>query len=170
MAISMYQLAVPMFVHNLTNLIDILEKGASFSDAKKLDPSVLPNSRLAPDMYPLAFQVQSACDTAKGCVARLAGQEPAVFADTEKTLPELIERVRKTITYIQGFNAAQIDGVEDKAILFAPAPGYEFHFTGISYLQTFAVPNFYFHFTTAYAILRHNGVDIGKGAFLGKIQ
>jgi hypothetical protein len=166
----MYQLSAPVFAHNLTNLVDILEKAAGFAEAKKLDPSVLPNSRLAPDMYPLAFQVQSACDTAKGCVARLAGQEPPVFPDNEKTLPELIERVRKTITFIQGFNAVQIDGTEDKPILFAPAPGYEFKFTGISYLQTFAIPNFYFHFTTAYAILRHNGVEIGKGNYLGKIQ
>lgn len=170
MAISMYQLTVPLFVHTLTSLVGILEKGAGFSEAKKLDPSVLPNSRLAPDMYALTKQVQIISDTIKGAVARLAGVEVPVWEDNEKTLAELIARTQKTIDYVKTFTAAQIDGSESKTIELKFGGGFEMTFVGLSFLQGMILPNMYFHVSTAYNILRHNGVELGKGDLLGKVQ
>ena len=169
MAISMYQTSVATFIPMLGNLIAILEKGAAFAESRKLDPAVLPALRLFPDMLPLSRQIQIATDNAKGCAARLAGQQPPAFEDNEKTLPELIARLRKTIDYLNGFSAAQIDGSEDRDIALKVG-SHALQFKGEAYLLTFALPNFYFHVTTAYNILRHGGVDIGKGDFLGKIQ
>lgn len=169
MSISMYQLTVGHFVHTLNSLIVILEKGIAFAEVKKLDPSVLPNSRLAPDMFPLTRQVQIVSDNVKGCVARLAGIQPPVWEDNEKTLPELIARTRKTIDYVQSFKPGQIDGSEDKTIE-VKFPGYEFTFTGINFYQLMTLPNLHFHVSTAYNILRHNGVELAKGDLLGKIQ
>ncbi|HEY3700047.1 MAG TPA: DUF1993 domain-containing protein [Spongiibacteraceae bacterium] len=169
MSLSMYRVSVTNFIHILGNLKALLEKGIAFSDAKKIDATVLPGSRLFPDMMPLSKQVQIATDNAKGCAARLAGQQPPVFEDSEQTMAELIARVQRTIDYLNTLNPAQIDGSEEKDILLKLGT-YEAKFTGQSYLLTFALPNFYFHVTTAYNLLRHNGVEIGKRDFLGSIQ
>lgn len=169
MPISMYQTSVATFTSMLGNLAAILEKGAEYGAARKLDPTVLPGSRLFPDMRPLTSQIQIATDNAKGCAARLAGQQPPAFEDNEQTMPDLIARLRKTIDYLNTFSAAQIDGSEEKDITLKIG-SYEMKFKGQHYLLAFALPNFYFHITTAYNILRHNGVEIGKQDFLGKIQ
>lgn len=168
MSISMYQLSVPIFSPLLANLKALLEKAATFSENKKIDPTVLAASRLFPDMLPLSKQVQIATDHAKGATARLAGVEPPVFEDNEKTLAELIARVQKTIDYVNTFQAAQIDGSEEREIVLKMGPR-ELKFIGHIYLQKFAIPNFYFHVTTGYNILRHNGVEIGKSDFLGQL-
>jgi hypothetical protein len=169
MTISLYQASIPNFIRGLINLNALLEKGAAYAEAKKFDPAVLVNSRLYPDMLPLAAQVRIATDNAKGCAARLAGQEIPVYEDSETTIPELIARVGKTIDYLNSFNPAQIDGAEENKVNLKIG-NFTLTFTGLSYLMSFAMPNFYFHVTTAYDILRHNGVDIGKQDFLGKIQ
>jgi len=167
MKISMYQASVPVFVHMLANLAALLEKAAAHAEAKKIDPAVLINSRLYPDMFPLARQVQIATDGAKGCVARLAGLEPPRYEDNEATFPELIARLRKTVDYLNTFKPEQIDGSEDKTIVMKFRDTSR-TFVGLPYLLTYAHPNFYFHVTTAYAILRHNGVEVGKQDYLGK--
>lgn len=166
MSLSMYQASIPVFIRMMGNLSAILEKAAAHAEAKKIDPSVLINARLAPDMRPLSFQVQSVSDMAKGCAARLAGIDIPSMPDTETTFPELQERIAKTIAFVQSVTAAQIDGSEEREIVLKMR-GNEARFTGQSYLLTFVLPNFYFHVTTAYAILRHNGLDIGKRDFLG---
>jgi hypothetical protein len=153
----------------LTNLSVILQKGAAFADAKKIDPAVLINARLAPDMFPLSKQVQIATDVVKGGAARLAGIEIPSFPDTETTFPELEARVQKCIAFLKTITEAQLNGAETRAISLK-AGGNELKFTGLPYVQHFVVPNLYFHVTIAYAILRHNGVDVGKMDFLGAIQ
>jgi hypothetical protein len=163
----MYQASVPVLKQMLNNLSDILEKGAAHAEAKKIDPAVLIASRLYPDMFALARQVQVATDTAKGCAARLAGKEIPKYEDNEATFPELVARIKKTVGFLDTFKAEQIDGSEDKNITLQLRSG-DLNFTGISYLLHFALPNFYFHVTTAYDILRHNGVELGKMDFLGK--
>jgi hypothetical protein len=170
MTISMYQLSADVYIHNLTNFIAILEKGAAFSEAKKLDPTVLPNSRLAPDMYPLSKQVQVVSDTVKGAMARLAGVEVPSWEDNEKTFPELIARVKKTLDYVKSFKPEQINGTEDRPIEMKLGAAYQLNFTGLSLVQLMIMPNLFFHLSTAYNILRHNGVELGKGDLLGKIQ
>lgn len=167
MTISMYQASVPVFIHMLNNLAAILEKAAAHAEAKKIDPAVLINSRLAPDMFPLSRQVQIATDGAKGCAARLAGLEPPRYEDNESTFPELIARLRKTIDYLAAFTPAQIDGSEEKTIVMKFRDSSR-TFVGLPYLLHYVLPNFYFHVTTAYAILRHCGVELGKQDFLGK--
>ena len=164
---SMYQASVPVLKRMLNNLSDILEKGAAHAEAKKIDPAVLIASRLYPDMFALARQVQTATDTAKGCAARLAGKEIPKYEDNEATFPELAARIRKTVAFLDTFKPEQIDGMEDKSITLKLRGG-DLSFTGMSYLLHFALPNFYFHVTTAYDILRHNGVEVGKMDFLGK--
>ncbi len=166
MSISMYQASVPRFVNILGNLSNILDKAQAHCDAKKLDPATLTGFRLFPDMLPMAKQVQIACDTAKGVVARLAGVEIPVYEDNEKTLAELKARIAKTIAFIQTVTPAQIDGTEDKAIVTKRGDK-ETHYKGMQFLLGHAVPNFYFHVATTYNILRHNGVEIGKRDFLG---
>ena len=166
MNISMYQASVPRFVAVLGNLANILDKAQAHVEAKKIDPAVLPAFRLFPDMLPLKSQVQIACDTAKGLVARLAGIEIPVFEDTEMTLPELKARVLRTIEFIESVTAEQIDGTEDKEIITRRGEK-ETRYTGIRFLLGHAIPNVYFHVTTAYNILRHNGVEIGKRDYLG---
>jgi len=163
----MYQASVPVLKRMLGNLADILQKGAAHAEAKKIDPAVLVASRLYPDMFALARQVQIASDTAKGCAARLAGVEVPKYEDNEATFPELMARIRKTIGFLDTLKPEQIDGTEDKSITLPMRSG-DLHFTGLSYLLNFAMPNFYFHVTTAYDILRHNGVEVGKNDFLGK--
>jgi uncharacterized protein len=167
MKMSMYQASLPLFKRMLTNLAAILAKGAAYAEARKIDPEVLVNARLFPDMFPLSRQVQIASDSVKGCAARLAGQEIPKYEDNEKTFPELIARVNKTIAYIDTFKPEDIDGSEDKAITIPLRSG-DLHFDGMTYLLHFALPNFYFHVTTAYNILRHCGVEVGKMDFLGK--
>ena len=167
MTISMYQASAPRFVNMLANLSAILDKAQAHAEAKKIDPLVLTGFRLYPNMFPLTRQVQIASDGAKGAVARLAGVEIPKFEDTEKTFPELKERIAKTIAFIQTVKPAQIDGSEDKAITLT-AGGTDFRFTGMQFLLGWAYPNFYFHVTTAYDILRHCGVELAKADFIGK--
>jgi hypothetical protein len=164
----MYVATVPPIVRSLSNLRNILEKAAAHAEAKKIDPSVLINARLYPDMFALSRQVQIATDVAKGAVSRLAGLEPPKYEDNEATFPELLARLDKTIALLESFSPAQIDGSEDKTITL-PMHDKTATFTGINYLLDFVLPNVYFHVTTTYAILRHNGVEIGKNDFLGDI-
>jgi hypothetical protein len=165
MAISMYRASVPVFLQMLPCLSALLDKAAAFAEAKKVDPSVLLNARLSPDMFALTRQVQIAADFAKGTVARLAGQEPPKYADDETTIPALKARIAKTLDFIKGFTPAQIDGSENREITMVLG-GQPRNFQGENYLVGFALPNFYFHMTTAYAILRHNGVEIGKRDYM----
>jgi len=166
MSISMYQASVPRFINILGNLSTILDKTQAHVEAKKLDETALTGFRLYPDMLPMARQIMIATDTAKGLVARLAGVEIPVYEDTEKTIPELKARIAKTIAYLQSFKPAQIDGTEDKEIVIKRGDK-ETRYTGMQFMLGHAVPNFYFHVTTTYAILRHNGVEIGKRDYLG---
>lgn len=168
MNISMYEASIPAFVHTLRNLRAILEKGAAHAAAKKFDPAVLAGSRLFPDMLPLTRQIQIASDAAKGAAARLAGVEAPKFEDTETTIAELIARIDKTIDYLQSFKPEQLDGSENRTITMK-VPSQTFTFPGLIYLRHWAIPNFFFHVTTAYALLRHNGIEIGKADFLGQI-
>ena len=166
MPLSMYQASVPTFIRTLSNLSAILTKAAAYAETKKIDPSVLINARLAPDMFALARQVQIATDIAKGGAARLAGVEIPSFADTETSFPELQARLTKTIDFLKTIDAAKIDGSEGKEITLKVG-GRDLSFNGKDYLLGFVIPNVYFHVTATYAILRHNGLDIGKGDFLG---
>jgi hypothetical protein len=167
MSLTMYQASVPQFLRMLGNLASILEKAESWAAEKKIDPAVLLNMRLAPDMFPLKRQLQIATDSAKGCAARLAGVDIPSYPDTEETFAELKARLQKTIDFLASFTPAQIDGSEDKAIVLN-FPSMELKFSGRDYLFNFVQPNFYFHLTTAYAILRHNGLDVGKMDFIGR--
>ena len=166
MSITMFQASAPRFANTLHNLSAILDKAAAHAEAKKIDPLALTSFRLYPDMFPLSRQVQIACDTAKGAVARLAGVEIPKHEDTEKTFEELKARIAKTLEFIATLKAAQVDGSEDKDIVLK-LQGRDVPFKGMQYLLGFAWPNFYFHCTTAYAILRHNGVEIGKRDIIG---
>jgi hypothetical protein len=166
MQISMYQASAPRFVNTLKNLSTILDTAQAHADAKKIDPKVLTAARLFPDMFAMSRQVQSACDTAKGAVARLAGVEVPVHEDTEQTFEELKARIAKTIAFINTIKPAQVDGSEDKEVVLKFRSG-EVKFKGMQYLLGHALPNFYFHATTAYDILRHNGVEVGKRDYIG---
>ncbi len=166
MTISMYQASVPVFSERLRALALVLRKGEANAVERKIDPQVFLNARLAPDMLPLTRQVQIATDNAKRGVARLVGREAPVFEDTEASFSELQERIARTTDYLQGITPADVDGSEGRDITFKAGPR-ELQFTGIQYLLHFAMPNFYFHVTTAYDILRHNGVPLGKPNFLG---
>lgn len=166
MQISMYEVSVPMFVHTLRALKAILEKAVVHAEQKKFDSTVLANSRLFPDMLPLISQIQIASDAAKGAGARLAGIEPPKFEDTEKTFPELIARVDKTIDFLTSLTPEQLAGSEDREITVKTRQTTH-TFPGAIYLRHWAIPNFFFHATTAYNLLRHNGVEIGKRDFLG---
>src|SRR3954463_2966031 len=165
--ISMSQASAPRFVHMLRSLAALFDKAQAHCEAKKIDPLALTQFRLYPDMFPLARQVQVACDTAKGAVARLAGVEIPKHEDVEQTFAELKARIAKTIDFIESVRPERIDGSEDKEIVLPMRSG-ERRYKGMQYLLGFAYPNFYFHVTTAYNILRHNGVDIGKQDFIGK--
>ena len=166
MTLSMYQASVPRFVNMLNNLSAILTKAEAHATARKIDPAVLLSSRLFPDMFPLTRQIQISCDNAKGPVARLAGIDVPVHEDTEQTFAELQARIAKTISFMQSFKPAQIDGSEDRNIVLKLGPQ-EVPFVGMQYLLGFALPNFYFHVVTAYNILRHNGVEVGKRDYIG---
>jgi len=168
MALTMHSASVPVFVRMLGNLVGWLDKAESHAREKKFEPSVYLSARLAPDMLALPAQIQIACDAAKFCVARLAAVEPPPFPDDEKTIDDLRQRVRKTIDYLQSIPAAQIDGSDARAISVPRRAG-SITMTGESYLKTFALPNFFFHVTTTYALLRHSGVELGKADFLGAL-
>lgn len=168
MTLSMYQASIPVSIHVLNNLIAILEKGATYAETKKIEPSVLLNSRLYPDMFPLSRQIQIACDIVNRGAARLAGTEPPQFEDNETTFPQLIERIQKTISHLNTFKPEQIDGSEEITITL-PIRDNTLSFYGMQFLLYFILPNLYFHVTTAYDILRHCGVELGKRDFLGQI-
>ena len=163
----MYQASVPVFARALNNLATVLEKAAAHAEAKKTDPTVLINYRLYPDMLPLSKQVQIASDSAKGGVARLAGVEAPAYEDNEASIPELIARLRKTVAYLESIKSEKIDGSEDKTITWKTQTTTR-TMQGMPYLLSHVTPNVYFHVTTAYGILRHCGVEIGKQDFLGK--
>lgn len=166
MAISMYTASVPIYLTMLGNLSKWLGKALVHAEARKFDPDTLLTARLAPDMLALGKQIQIACDSAKFGVARLAGGEAPKFDDTETTIAELQARIAATIAYLRSVPAAQVDGTEDKPVS-VPVRGRDpLQFTGEQYLQHFALPNFFFHVTTAYALLRHNGVALGKVDYL----
>jgi hypothetical protein len=166
MTISMFQASVPRLINVLNNLSHILDKAQAHIDAKKIDASALIQFRLFPDMLNFTRQVQIASDTAKGVVARLAGVEIPVYEDNEQSIADLKARIAKTIAFIQGFKPEQIDGTEDKDIITKRGEK-ETHYKGMQFLLGHAIPNVYFHTTTAYAILRHNGVEVGKRDYLG---
>ena len=168
MALSMHSASVPVFARMLGNLIGWLDKAEAHAREKKFEPSVYLSVRLAPDMLALPQQIQIACDAAKFCVARLAGVEGPAFADEEKTLDELRQRVRKTIDYLQSIPAAQIDGSDAREVSVPRRAG-AIAMSGEAYLKHFALPNFFFHVTTTYALLRHSGVELGKADFLGAL-
>jgi uncharacterized protein len=167
MTISMYQASLPALVRALSNLVNILEKADAYATAKKIDPTVLINSRLSPDMLPLGKQVQISSDIARRGAARLAGLEAPAMEDNETTFPELVARLQKTIDYLKQITPEQVDGSEGRSITL-PVGKETMQFEGMPYLLYFVLPNVYFHVTTAYGILRHCGVELGKGDFLGK--
>lgn len=167
MSISMYQAFIPPAIRALTNLAAFLDKVVTHAEARKIDPAVFVTARLFPDMLPFVKQIQIASDTVKGGAARLSGQEAPKYEDNEASFPELQARIQKTIEYLQSFKPEQIDGSEDKDITLAMRSG-DLHFKGLAYLTTYVLPNLYFHVTTAYAIARSNGVELGKRDFLGK--
>ena len=166
MSLSIYQISVPVFIRMLGNLSAILAKAEAHAQARSIEPTVLLNARLAPDMFPLARQVQIASDAAKGCAARLAGVEIPSYADEEKSFADLQARIAKTVDYLKGFKPEQFEGAENRDI-HIKTPSRELQFKGLDFLLGFANANFYFHVTTTYAILRHNGVELGKMDFLG---
>ncbi len=168
MTISMYQASIPNLIRTLKNVVGVLKKGEAHAEAKNIEPTVLIDSRLYPDMFPLARQVQIASDVSRRSAARLAGVEAPNIQDTETTFPELIDRLQKTIAYLETFSADQIDGTEEKDVTVPVGGGETITMQGWPYLSFFVMPNVYFHVTTAYAILRHNGVEIGKRDYLGQ--
>jgi len=153
----------------LSALSAVLDKAAAFAAAKKIDESVLLNYRLAPDMFALTRQVQIACDMAKNGAARLAGMEPPKFEDTETSIEQLKARIGKTLAFLKTVDASSIDGAGDREISFPLGPTNKGHMKGVDFLNHFVLPNFYFHLTAAYALLRHCGVELGKRDFLGAI-
>jgi len=163
----MYQASTPRFAAMLRNLSTLIDKADAHWAAKKIEPAAITTARLYPDMFPFTRQVQIACDTAKGAVARLAGAEVPKHEDTEQSFAELKARIAKTLDFIESIGAGKIDGSEEKEIVLQMRSG-ERRLKGMQYLLGSAYPNFYFHVTTAYNILRHNGVEIGKTDFLGK--
>jgi len=166
MALSMYQITVPVYAKRLAGLAGCLKKAQALYQEKKFDEATLLNYRLYPDMFNFMKQVQMATEHAKNGAARLAGQEPPKYDDNEKSLAELIARVEKTVAYVNGFKPEQLDGTEDKSITLK-LPSGEVTATGLNFVLNRSMPNFYFHCTTAYDILRHNGVEVGKRDFMG---
>jgi hypothetical protein len=168
MALTMFDASVPSFLRQLAALDAVLDKAAAHAAARKIDPAVLLGMRLYPDMFPLTRQVQLTCDFAKNTTSRLAGQEPPKWPDEETTIEQLKARIAKTVDFIKGFAAAQLAGAEDRDVTL-PIGGKPTTFKGGHFLFDFALPNFYFHATTAYDILRHAGVELGKRDFMGQL-
>ncbi|HUH89380.1 MAG TPA: DUF1993 domain-containing protein [Lysobacter sp.] len=167
MTISMHAASVPVFKQMLGSLVSILEKAETYAEERKIDPTVLLQSRLFPDMFPLVRQVQIACDFAKGVTARLAGAEVPAYDDTEQTIEQLKVRVERTIAFVDSFDASRFEGAEEREIVTRPGTPKERRFSGQDYLLTYGLPQFFFHVTTAYAVLRHNGLEIGKRDYMG---
>jgi uncharacterized protein len=167
MKISVPAMSVDVCVRVLSNLSVLLDKGQAYAAARKFDPAVLVNARLAPDMFPLSKQVQIACDIAKNGCSRLAGVTPPAFEDKEQTIDELKARIARTVDHLKGIPAGAFEGAEDRDLKIPAGPEVFLDFKGLDFLQTWLLPNVFFHATTAYAILRHNGVDVGKRDFLG---
>lgn len=166
MSLSMYSSSIPVFLRFMKNLSTLLKKGAEFAAEKKVDEKVLTGARLYPDMFPLSRQVQIACDVAKGCGARLAGVDVPKYEDNEVTFADLQARIDKTVAFLNTLSASQIDGSEQKQIKLQAGPR-ELEFIGDFFLRNWALPNMFFHVTTTYNILRHNGVPVGKTDYLG---
>ena len=169
MAMTMHSASVPIFVRMLGNLIGWLDKAEAHAKARKFDTGVYLASRLAPDMLPFTNQIQIACDAVKFGIARLAGIEAPKFEDDEASFADLRARIRKTLDFIQSVPAAQIDGTEAKDVVVPRRDG-SMTLKGEVYLKHFVLPNFFFHVTTTYALLRHNGVELGKADYLGALQ
>ena len=169
MKLSIHTLVVEQVTHTLNQLLVILDKGVAHAEAKKFDPTVLANARLAPDMLPLTRQIQIVSDTAKFGVARLTGLEAPKFDDNEKTIDELKARIRKTLDYVQSVPASAFEGGEDRDVKIV-IPNRTLEMKGLTYLRGWLLPNFFFHVSIAYAILRHNGVDVGKRDYLGDLK
>jgi uncharacterized protein len=170
MKISMHAMSVDVFTRALGNLSAFLEKGQAHAVQRKFEPAVLLGARLAPDMHPLTRQVQLASDISKNSVARLAAQEPPRFPDTEASFEELHARIARTLDYLQGVPASALEGAETRDIKLPTRGDRILEFKGLEFLQHWAIPNVFFHVTTAYAILRHNGVELGKSDFLGSAR
>ena len=166
---SMATASIPVFEVGLNTLSALLDKAETYAEAKGVDPTVLLNARLFPNMFALTRQVQSACDAAKNGGARLAGIDPPSYEDNEKTIAELKARIAKTVAFVKSLDTKNIDESTDREITFPLGPSIKGHMRGVDYLNHFVLPNFYFHVTTAYDILRHCGVEIGKRDFLGAI-
>ncbi len=167
MSLSMHNTSVPVFVRMFSNVLSWLDKAQAHADARKFDSANYLGMRLAPDMLPFTKQIQIATDMAKGCVARLSGTEAPKWDDNEATLEALRERVRKALDYVHSIPAVQIDGSEQREIVLPTRVGDPLRFTGETYLKHYVLPNVYFHTTTAYALLRHAGVELGKRDYLG---
>lgn len=167
MSVTMYSLSIPVFRKSLSNLSTILDKASAYAQERKIDPAALLEARLYPDMFTLTRQVQLASDFAKGGAARLAGEAPPKFDDVEVGFDQLKERIARTIALLDSFGPARLDGSEDRVIEIK-TPTRTLRFTGLELLTELSLPNFFFHVTTAYAILRHNGLPIGKEDFTGR--
>ncbi len=167
MSITMHSASAPILMRTFSAMLVWLDKAQAHAEARKFDPNNYLTLRLAPDMLPFTRQIQIATDGVKGCMARLAGQEVPKWEDTEATLDDLRARIRKAMAYVESFNAAQIDGTEDKEIVLPMRSGDPLRFTGEGYLKHFVLPNLYFHASMTYALLRQAGVEIGKRDFLG---
>ena len=168
MPLSLHAASAPVFTQMLKSLSAILNKAEAHAAAKRIDPTVLLLTRLYPDMFPLLRQVQIAGDFSRGVMARLAGVEIPKFDDKEESIADLQVMLSKTLSFVEGFTPAQIDGNEQREIITRPGTPKERRFTGQSYLLTYGLPQFFFHVSTAYAILRHSGVELGKGDYMGK--
>lgn len=164
----MYSWTVPIFIRQLTNLSGILDKANAWAGERKVEVEVLLGDRLAPDMFPLVRQVQIVTDMAKGCAGRLAGRQPPRYEDTERTVEELKARIQRCIDYLKTFGPEDYVGAEERKVEIPWQPGK--YLPGFEYATQMAIPNFYFHMTTAYNILRHNGVDLGKNDYLGTLH
>jgi uncharacterized protein len=167
MALKIYDVSIPVLIRGLNNLAGIIDKAAAHAEAKKIDPLVFAQARLYPDMLPFTRQVQIACDAAKGCCARLAGVEVPKHEDNEATLADLKHRIAKTLDFLKSVGQDKFTDAETRSVEMK-FPNRTMTFTGLEYLNGFVLPNFYFHITVAYALLRHNGVEIGKMDFLGQ--
>jgi hypothetical protein len=167
MSLSMHAASVPVFAKMSRNMLGWLDKAEAHAKARKFDPNNFVGMRLAPDMLPFARQIQIASDAAKGAVARLAGDEPPKWTDDEATLDQLRARIQKTIDYVESFQAHRLEGSEKRDIVMPIGPDRTLRMTGEAFLEGFSIPNFFFHVTMVYALLRHGGVEIGKGDFLG---
>ena len=169
MATELYDLTVPLFIRGLNILSTLLDKGAAFAAERGIDPLTLTQARLIEDMHPLSAQVQLATDSAKGAVIRIGGLAPFPLPDNEQTFEELKERIARTVAFLQSVPRERIDGREEEEVVLK-TPRVEFSFTGRSHILTFSLPNFFFHLTTAYALLRQAGVPVGKLDYLGGFE